>query len=255
MGVKYPIKMIVSDLDDTLLRTDKTISERTTNTLNECRKAGIKVVYATGRGGSAEQKAPAHLFDGRIIMNGAVARIGGDIVYSRLIPYLTARPLLLACHARGLKMSSEISGMHYSNFNITEEWSGMTNYVIVDFAEHDIDAEKLYSIHLTDEDINFIQKNLPDGLHLIMARDNFAQIMHRDATKAKAVAELARLWGVGQDEIAAFGDDLNDIDMLTYAGYGVAMENALDPVKTAAGFICPSNNADGLARWIEENVL
>jgi len=64
------IKMIVTDLDGTLLRTDKTISERTKDVLRQCRKCGIKVVYATGRGGSAEQRAPSELFDGRISMNG-----------------------------------------------------------------------------------------------------------------------------------------------------------------------------------------
>jgi predicted mannosyl-3-phosphoglycerate phosphatase (HAD superfamily) len=61
-----PIKLIVTDLDGTLLRTDKTISDRTKSILSKCRESGIAVIYATGRGGSAEQVAPAELFDGRI---------------------------------------------------------------------------------------------------------------------------------------------------------------------------------------------
>ena len=62
--------MIVMDLDGTLLRSDKTISKYTACVLNKCRERGIKVVYATGRGGSAEKVAPAGLFDARIVMNG-----------------------------------------------------------------------------------------------------------------------------------------------------------------------------------------
>jgi len=69
-------KMIVTDLDGTLLRDDKRISERTKNTLIRCRENGIKVVFASARGGSVERFAPDYLVDGKIRMNGAVAKIG-----------------------------------------------------------------------------------------------------------------------------------------------------------------------------------
>ena len=107
-----PIKMIVTDLDGTLLRTDKTISDRTKSVLSQCRKSGIIVVYATGRGVSAEQVAPTEFFDGKITMNGAMVKSGDTIVHDCLIPYQTARPILLACDKRGMKITSEISGMH-----------------------------------------------------------------------------------------------------------------------------------------------
>ena len=104
------IKMIVTDLDGTFLREDKTVSDYTKAVFVRCREAGIKLAYATGRGGSAELLAPAKLFDGKIVMNGAIVRIDDEIVYSRLIPYEVARPFLLACDKRGLKTASEISG-------------------------------------------------------------------------------------------------------------------------------------------------
>ena len=254
-SMKHQIKMIVTDLDGTLLRSDKTISENTLEVLNRCRKSGIKVVYATGRGGSAEQKAPAECFDARISMNGAIARIGNDIVYSRLISYKTARPLLVACDKRGLKITSEISGMHYSNFDVSAEWPDITNFEIVFFTKHSKDAEKIYSVGLTPEDVDFVKQHLPCDLHMVMARDNFLQIMHRDATKSKAASELARIWKIPHSQIAAFGDDLNDIDMLKSAGLSVAMENALDEVKAAADYICKSNDHDGLAEWITHNIF
>ena len=80
-------------------------------------------------------------------------------------------------------------------------------------------------------------------------------VMHREATKSKALLEMARVWGIEQTEIVAFGDDLNDIDLLAYAGVGVATENALDEVKAAADCICDTNDNDGVAKWIEENIL
>jgi tellurite methyltransferase len=254
---KATIKMIACDLDGTLLKSDKNISDKTKNVFKQCRQAGIKIVCATGRGGSAERVAPSEMFDGKITMNGATAKIGDEIVYSKLIPHETARPILLACHARGIKIVSETSGMHYPNFDLTELWKGFPYFEIVDFANYEIDAEKIYVPDASPEEEEFIAKLLPDDLYTVITADvshgregTLLQIMHKDATKSKAVAELARLWNIHPSEIAAFGDDLNDIDMLTYAGFGVAMQNALDEVKAASDFICKSNDEDGIADWV-----
>ena len=248
-------KMIVSDLDETLLRTDKSISEYTKNVLMKCRELGIKVVYATGRGGSAEIRAPSHLFDGKITMNGAMAKIDNNVIYSRLIPYETARPLLMACDKYGLKITSELSGMHFSNFNVSNEWSIITDFEIVDFSKHRIDAEKLYMIIEKSDDIEFVKKNLSSGLYLTVSKDGLGQVMHKDATKSKAIAALAQNWGIDRSEITAFGDDLNDIDMLKYVGIGVSVENAHEEVKKVSKYKCLCNNEDGVAKWIVNNIF
>ena len=74
--MKNPINMIVTDLDDTLLRTDKTISEYTTSILRRCSERGIKVAFATARG-HPENVIPVDCFDGRIMCNGAVVIADG----------------------------------------------------------------------------------------------------------------------------------------------------------------------------------
>ena len=252
--MKYRIKMIVSDLDGTLLNCETVMSERTISVLEKCRKSGIKIAYATARGRSADLVAPAKHFDGRVNMGGAVASINNEIIYSRLIPFLTARPILLACDKRGLRTASEYSGMHFSNFNVLELWPYIKYCEKVDFSLHDRDAEKLYAVIDDQSDADFIRDQLNEDLHLHVSSDNLAMIMHRDATKSKAVAVLANHWNIEPSAIAAFGDDLNDIDMLEYAGYGVAMENARDEVKAAADYSCPGNDEDGVAEWILENV-
>ena len=147
--------------------------------------------------------------------------------------------------------------MHYSNFDVDKVWpeTGTKMWELVDFSTHATDIEKINVDSVTMEDIIFVEQNMTDNMYLRVARDGLGMIMHRDATKSKALAELARIWGVSQSEIVAFGDDLNDIDMLTYAGVGVAMGNALEEVKVTADFICLSNNEDGVAKWIEENIL
>ena len=252
------IKMIVTDLDGTLLRTDKTISDFTKTVLHECKKEGLKVVYATGRGASAAQVAAAVFFDGKITTNGATAEADGITVYKSLIPYQTARPILVGCNERGIKITTETGNMNYSNYDVTDLWPDLTNSQIVDFSHHEVDAAKIYSPNISHEDKDFIEKLIPDDLYSVVTSDitgDFLQIMHKDATKAKAVSAFAQLWAIQPSEIVAFGDELNDVDMLTFAGVGVAMENAVDEVKAAADFVCLRNDEDGVARWIAENIL
>jgi len=86
MHIKYPVKMIVCDLDGTILHSDKSISDHTIVTLNHCRESGIKVIYATGRGGRETLVVPSDLFDAGVTHNGALAFIDDNNVYSSLIP-------------------------------------------------------------------------------------------------------------------------------------------------------------------------
>ena len=207
--MKCVAKMIVTDLDGTLLKTDKTISEYTRTILSRCRESGIQFIYATGRGGTAERVAPSELFDGRISMNGAIAKVGDILVYDCLISYQTARPILMSCHKRGMRITSEISGMHYSNFAVSDIWPPITNYEIVDFAHHELDAEKIYTPNPTPDDKLFIESLLSDDLYFVVTADTngfLGQIMHKNATKAKAVAALANHWSISQSEIAKIMD-------------------------------------------------
>jgi Cof subfamily protein (haloacid dehalogenase superfamily) len=247
------IKMIVTDLDDTLLRRDKTVSEYTRDVLRRCRKKGIKTVIATGRG-HPDVVAPTELFDAIIANNGANI-YDGAIELRRCISYAEARPLLLACNEHGLRLTSQFGGMHYTNFDVSKIWPHIKNFHIVDFASHALDSEKICVEGVTPEDAAFIERHLPNDMYLKVTRDGLGMVMHRKATKSAAIAELAGRWEITQNEIAAFGDDSNDIDMLIHAGVSVAMDNALDEVKSAADYICDTNSNDGVAKWIEANIL
>ena len=223
--MKYSIKMIVTDLDGTLLRDDKTVSERTQAILRRCRDKGIKIVYATARGGDAEELTYGIPFDGFIANNGALAVAGDEVVYNRPVPDDFARLFLDICEARGLS-----AGSHRDHGKLYVEDCGL-------------------------EEDAFIKWLLPKDLYFVVSWNKVGMIMHREATKSNAVVALARRWNIMKEEIVAFGDDLNDIDLLGYAGYGVAMGNALEGVRAAAQYHCLGNEEDGLADWIERNVL
>ena len=250
------IKMIATDLDDTLLRDDKTISDITKAALVKCRDRGIKVVYATARGQSAPALVPIDLIDGFTQMNGAVAFAGESLIYSKHISIASSRDFLLAADNAGIQIAVETGGRHYANFDVGEVWGWVTNYTVSDFAALDINAEKIYALPKSDSEIDLLKKHLPKNTYLIISRyDNFTMIMHEDAGKAKAVAALADHWNISIKDVVAFGDDTNDIGMLRHCGIGVAMGNAIDEVKSAADDICDTNENDGIAKWLEKHVL
>ena len=80
-------------------------------------------------------------------------------------------------------------------------------------------------------------------------------IMNRSATKINGIRLLAEHFDIPMEQIAAFGDDYNDIEMLKACGVGIAVANALPDVRAAADHIALSNEEDGEARWIAENLL
>jgi len=249
------IKMIVTDLDGTLLREDKTISVRTLAAIERCKAKGIKAVYATGRGSTSTALLPPQLFDGRVCCNGATAYAGDVRVYSRLIKIDSVRDLLIACDKAGFRVAAEYGGIHYSNFNVAETFPLLRQFKEVDFSKHNIDVEKIYAIIDSPEVVTLIGEYLSSDLYLQESRDGFAFVMHKEALKSSAVSSLAEYWGIDRNEIAAFGDDLNDIDLLEHSGVGIAMGNALCDVKDAADQICDTNENDGIAVWLEENLL
>jgi hypothetical protein len=219
-----PIRLIAADLDGTLLRDDKTVSERTKTALAACRERGVKVIFATGRA-YRTKVVPPEWFDGWVIANGANVFIGETLIYERRIPCQDAQSILEACKGRGIQ------------------------------AELRQEVGEIYVPDMKPGDAEFIRSILPGGLYLIVLRDSFGQIMHKEATKSKGAAALAAHWGIRREEVAAFGDDLNDIDLLQWAGYGIAMGNAREEVNATADSVTLSNQEDGLAVWIEENVL
>jgi len=250
------IKMIVVDLDDTLLRNDKTVSERTVGALKKCREKGIKVVYATARGQSAQVLVSSDLFDGYVIMNGAIARAGAQVVYSRLISSVSVRKMLLAADDAGIPIAVQSAGMDYTNFDTTKVWEWVKHFTISDFRTLDVESEKIYALPKTESEIDILKKHLPRGLYLITTReDNFTMIMNEDASKEKAVAALAGHWGICVSDVVAFGDDIIDIEMIKNCGVGVAMGNAISELKAVADYVCDTNENDGIAKWLEGNLL
>jgi hydroxymethylpyrimidine pyrophosphatase-like HAD family hydrolase len=249
------VKLIVTDLDGTLLRSDKAISSYTSEVLRRCRARGIKLVFATARPANRiALLGIADLANVVIINNGASLYQHGESVTQFGIAPAIAKPLMnQLLHALpGLRISIEYGHIAYANCDLSDLWETEIHIGFDDLP--DIPADKIV-IRAGAETYVAVQGLLPSGLYAQLCEGWLILIMHESATKWNAVRLLAAQWGIEIGEIVAFGDDHNDMEMLRNCGVGVAMANALDEVKDAADCLCGSNDEDGVAKWLEKHVL
>lgn len=98
------------------------------------------------------------------------------------------------------------------------------------------------------------QGKLPDGCRMFRSGPFLLEIVHPELSKLEGVKRAAKEYGVSLDEVLSFGNDNNDLEMLE-GTVGVAMDNALENVKEAACYITESNRKDGVARFLYKHLL
>lgn len=252
----HSIQMIATDLDRTLLRADKTISEYTADVLARCRDRGIKIVFATARPKNRTEILPfMDLADFVVVSNGA-AIFENDRCFAQFgIPGLAAKSTVQALHHTfpQLSMAVEYGNTAYRDRPLEDGlWEGE---VRIGFeALPDTPADKIV-IHAGSEEFSMVQPLLPEDCYAQLCENRLILIMHKSAAKWNAIKHIAQRCQIPIADVAAFGDDYNDVEMLQNCGTGIAVANGLKEARTAADFLCESNENDGPARWINEHVL
>lgn len=252
------IKMLALDLDRTLLREDKTVSEYTLKVLDECKKMGIIIAIASARPRRAARVIAKLIDCDKIVcLNGALVTIDEKVIATNKIDTNIAHDLILKIIKRypNSKVSAEIDDFIHVNFDLIESLTDSNNVKRTDFTSKFDDVDKIiFAVENADE-INEIKAMLPDGLYTSIANGFLLQIMSNEATKINGVKALAKYYNININEIAAFGDDHDDVGMLKECGYGVAVANAREEVIKVADYITESSENDGVAKWIEKNIL
>ena len=239
-------KLIVTDLDDTLLRRDKSVSEYTKHVFNRCRNSGILIAFATMRSEQMSERFTQQIAPDILISSGgALAKRGPEILYKSTIPPGFAHGIIKKCADLGIAQIAIDSADGFFDSCPAElldtEYGDV--YKIAAYTE-DRQLSKLISAEFPSiEAIGFKDE---DRWHVFRARS---------ATKELAMKAVCVSLEIPLERTVAFGDDLSDIGMLRAAGIGVSMQNAHDEVKAAADYICGDCDDDGAAKWIEDNLL
>jgi Cof subfamily protein (haloacid dehalogenase superfamily) len=258
------IVAVVSDVDGTLVRSDKSVAPRTAEAARALQDAGVKFAIVSSRPPRGLKAVISRLnitmpvagFNG-----GVVASPDLSIITSHLIASDVARQAVEAIESSGAN-AWVFSGNDWflrdrngSRVALEERTVGFAPTVVADFAAAIGTAAKIVAVS---DDFGLLTKlqgevreQLSGRANIVRSQTYYLDFTHPLANKGNALIELTRLMGVSTANTAAIGDGENDVDMFGKAGLSVAMGNAGAEVKEAADFVTGSNDDDGLAAAIE----
>ena len=255
MPVTY--RMLLFDLDGTLLCSDKTISAPTLEALNHCREMGLLIGVATSRG---EQNAMGFLRqiepDAIITSAGALVRCHGEITHSNgFSGEETAHVLHILQDVCGADVSMTVDTVddYYRNYEVPATDVDQTWAMghLTDFVDFLLPSLKIcFECHDPTLPAD-VAAALPHCDLIHFSDGPWYKLTPKHATKEAAIMQMCDALSLQSTQIIAFGDDYADIGMLKMCGLGIAMGNAIEEVKKVADVVVGSNDEDGIASWLE----
>ena len=260
------IRLVASDLDGTLLRTGGSISEHTRAVLQRTQAAGIELVLVTGRPVRLVRELARSLaLEGVVICaNGAVlydARrdeiieqfpLTAEVTREVIVRLREALPGVAFAIESGLELRREAAYAQQSH-----RLGDVQNEMADALELCALGASKLMALYprLPLDEFLLRAQELISGLaHVTHAGAPFIEISASGITKAWALARYCERQGISRADVLAFGDMPNDLPMLEWAGYAVAVANAHATVLNAARWHTTSNDREGVAQFIEREV-
>lgn len=270
--MKY--KLVVTDMDGTLLNSQGQVSEENKEVLKKLQEKGVHIAVATGRI-YASAKIFAKYLEVKtpiIACNGAIVRKIDDneILYESPMKKEDCLKVLDICRKHNVYYhfytddtffteKLEKSALKYSEWNKTLNEKDRINLEVIEEPYQVIkdSNEKIFKFLILDDDIDLLRKIREElsqvpGIVCCKSRYDNLEIMNSGVEKGKAVKSLADSLGVKQEEVICIGDNENDISMLKYAGLGIAMGNAEEIVKSTADYITEINDNSGVAKALEK---
>jgi Cof subfamily protein (haloacid dehalogenase superfamily) len=266
-----PIKLFVTDLDGTVL-IDRGVdgchaTERMKAALRGLQGRGVTVCLASGRMHESIRSIGAEMGVGGPVIsyNGAMLRGGDDRILAKhtLDPGLAEEIVALA-EARDLPLNYYLDGVLYAR-RIQPWWDlyqGRTSSPMRAVETHRSLAGGspfkllIYAPAATIRALRAeLEPRFASRCRLMITADEYLEFIPLQADKGHALAELAGILGYAPAQVAAAGDGWNDIGMLDWAGLGIAMAGGRRDLRDVADVVVPGPEEDGLARWIEDNLL
>ncbi len=252
------VKMIVTDLDFTVLHSDRSVSEYTGKVFAECRRQGILTAVATARFYLGAKSFLDVLKPDYAITND------GTMVYEGE-KFLFGFPL--GKDRANFLIRRILEGDPRARLSVSTDQGVYRNYTRIDYATapyaHMYTSfegpfrERAYKVVVEPERPGLLNAYAEEaGCRLFRYRDeNRYAFLMPEAGKFSALAALGERIQVELEETAAFGDDINDLEMISRCGLGIAVANALPEVKKRADAVALSNDEDGVARFIQKRIL
>ena len=263
-----PIKLLISDVDGTLVRKDKTVSDATVAAVKRLREAGVKFTLVSARPLTGVQSIlqrlgidePVGAYNG-----GTIARPDGTILSAVRLDEATAREALHRFDLDWVVTWVFADGRWHTKttdtpHNTSEITTAAQQPTVVESFDALVDRiDKIVAV--SDEEPRLAeleaqtQKALKGRATVARSQTYYLDVTAPDANKGHGVTALAKALGVPLEQTAVIGDGQNDVYMFKVAGLSIAVDNASDEVKKAADHVTASNVDDGVAQAIDRYVL
>ena len=264
-------KLVVTDMDGTFLNSSEEISEENLKIVKELNKRGILFSIATGRLDIMIKPYLRQIGNNNPVIscNGALVRniskgefyhaqIIKEVEFNKVIDICKANKLVFAVYCEYTVYSESIEGRikHYVKRNESLCEEEKVAIKIIKNIYSDID-EKIFKVLVANDNpelLDHVKKELNKipGIEAYKSSSNLLDIMAEGVTKGNALKDLAEILKIKREEIIAIGDNHNDISMLEYAGYAIAVGNAEQAVKDIADLVTATNDEDGVAKALKE---
>lgn len=259
-------KMVVIDMDMTLLNSNHEISNKTKEVIKKVKDRGIKVVLASGRSyiSMLDYAKELDIEDEVISLNGAVIT---NIKANNMIKedYLDEEKYI------DLMKNLDKTNYTYMIFNANEQFyeknyckekidwiRSISKVKLIELKNYKNVSKPIklgFQINEESDYNNLIKLPNLNYFKVIKTGYNFVEIVKKETSKWSAVEFLGEKYDIDSKEIIAIGDSENDLEMIKYSGLGIAMNNAYDNIKDISNYVTDTNDNDGVAKALEKFIL
>ncbi|MBP2076608.1 Cof-type HAD-IIB family hydrolase [Oceanobacillus polygoni] len=263
--------LIALDLDGTLLTNKQEISARTKQTIQTAMEEGHLVVISTGR----PHRASIHYYN-ELGLNSPMVNFNGALIHHPQdrtwdfamhtpMPLKTAHTIIDACYDLEVNniLAEVMDDVYLDNYSqeiidIFHQTQKDRPYIIGSIKDKLEEDPTSVLIYPKKDHIESLRNHLDDYHAEIIehrrwgAPWNIIEIIKKGINKAVGLQKIADYYGIPKERIIAFGDEDNDLEMIDYAGVGVAMGNAIDELKSVSKYQTLTNEQDGIGVFLEE---
>lgn len=257
------IKLIATDMDGTFLDSNKKFDKEFIPLFYRMKEMGIKFVLASGNQYYRLYQKFLPMSEDMYFLaeNGSFIARGTEILHCNVIQKENVDKVtkLLENSNRIMMILCGKKGAYALNKNIAykhEVQKYYCSYFFVDsFDEVNDDIMKIALLDTetkAGEFYNSIESEIPNQLRIATSGNEWIDIQNKDGHKGLGIDYLQKLYGISKDECMAFGDQMNDYEMLEHVKYGYAMSNAVEPIKEIAYEVIGSNDEQAVIKKIKE---
>ncbi len=264
-------KLVVLDIDGTLLNSNKEITKKTSEYIKKASEMGVRFIIASGRTPYGilpiAKEIELEKIGGYILAYNGGACLNCenmDLLYENFIDKSEMESIYNFANENNIPILTYNKDVMYTANETTKYLELEANinnlkiYKAENFVEEvDFDFPKVILTDDGDKLAKYVEKaeKTFNNLEVFRSEPFFLEICPKGIHKATGIAKIIEILGVKREEVIAIGDGFNDVTMIEYAGLGVAMDNAHDDVKAIADYVTLSNDEDGVCKVIEEFIF